>query len=358
MPLREKFMVKQTLAAADLTLEAEAGKSLLVKDIIIMNPVASYVTVTIEKDTVGFFRCGGNLGNHLNLGKGSVNHSHGLTVAAADGALTEDHAVSDAHGVSNAHLAVFSDRSGLTTESDAVDYGAIPNGGYQTILTLLGQLGLFRGFPIAEGQTLTLTGVNQADCLQMIIYEEYDASDILATMPNGTEATEYEFLNYGRVAADITTSVSTIYSAAQSPAQFPDFPFGKDVPAGYRIDLLGILASDVVDDRGSNDDMATSYLKLIKERTTLFDKDKNGILLKGIIGTTDGDEEIARGYSLIGNYSDVDQKPPLMFDPPIPFIGGEELGVYLTTVAGGSQSASGLLIADVEVCLILRVVKV
>lgn len=358
MALREKFMVKQTYAAADLTLEADAGKSLLVRDIICMNPVADYLTVTIEKDTVGYFRVGGNLGNHLNLGMGSVNHSHGLTVAAADGALTEDHALSNAYDIANANLAVFSDLSALTTVEDMVGFGAVPNGGYQTILSLLSKLGLFRGFPIGEGQTMTLTGVNQAGCLQLIIYEEHDAGDILPSMPNGTEATEYEFLNYGRVAANIVTSTSTIYSTSQSPAQFPDFPFGKDVPAGYRIDLMGILASDIVDDRGSDDCMNSDYLKFIKERTTLFDKDKNGLFLKGIIGTTDADQVVARGYSVIGNYSDVDQKPPMLFDPPIAFNAGEELGVYLTTTAGASQSASDLVVADVEVCLIERVVKV
>lgn len=357
MPLREPFMVKQVYDDNDLSLEAEAGKSLMVRDIIILNPANNYATISIDKDTVGYFRVGGNLGNHLGMGMGSVDHSHSLTVAAGDGSLTEDHALSNAYAQANANLAIFSDLSSLTEIADMVGFNGVPNIGYKTILGLLTEKGIFRGYPIGEGQKLIITGVKQSGCLQLVIYSEFDAADILPTLPNGTESKEYEFINYGRVGADITTSVDTIFSTPQSPAQFPDFPFGKDVPANYQIELHGILASDIVDDRGGNDTMNSDYLKLIRERTTLFDRDKNGLFLKGIIGNTDGDQVIARGYSILGNYSDVDQKPPFMLDPAIVYLAGEELGIYLTTTAGASQSGSDLVVADVEIALIERVIK-
>lgn len=313
--LREKFMVKQTYANEDLSLEAEAGKSLLVKDIIVLNPVAAgAATISIDKDTVGYFRVIDGPGNHLSVGRGALN--------------------------------------------DLATYDAIASVNFKTILGLMFDKGIFRGYPVGEGQTIKITGVAQAGCLQMFIYEEHDAADILPTMPNGTLSTEYEFLNYGRVAADIITSADTIYDTVQSPAQFPDFPFGKDVAAGSRVEIHGILASDMVDYRNANDAMNSDYLKLIKERTTLFDQDKNGIFLKGLIGTVTAAAILGHGYSLIGNYSDIDQKPPIMFDPPLEFLAGEELGIYLTTTAGAVVALTELLVADTEIALIERVIKV
>lgn len=191
--------------------------------------------------------------------------------------------------------------------------------------------------------------------MQVVIYEEYDAGDIKETDPNGAKSTEYFFINYGRVAAAVVSTADTIFSIVQSPAEFPDFPFGDVVPAKTNIEIIAILASDVVDDRGSNDTMATEYLKLIRERVTLFDDDKNGILLKGIVGITDAVAQFARGLSLIGNFSDVDGKPPLFFDPPLLFTPGEELGIYITTTAGSSQSASDLAAADLEIGLVERI---
>ena len=104
--------------------------------------------------------------------------------------------------------------------------------------------------------------------------------------------------------------------------------------------------------------MSTSYLKLIRERTVLFDEDKNGIFHKGIKGVTDGIAQIARGLSLLGNFTDVDGKYPLFFDPVLTFLAGEELSMYVTCVAGASQSASDLLVADLEIGLIERVRKI
>lgn len=358
MGMLTPFMVKQVYTAVDLSLEAKAGKSLLVLDIRVVNPVANALTVKIDKTTVGYFRCGGNLGNHLGMGKGSSEHSHGLTVAAADGSLSQDHALSNAYGVSNANLAITSDLSALTTIADMVGFSGVPHSAFETILSLLRRKGLFNGYPVGEGQTFTMTGVNQAGCLQQVIYAEFDAGDMTPVMPNGSESAEYLLLNYGRVAANIVTSVDTIFSVVQSPAEFPDFPYGKDVPAKTEIDLLGILFSDIVFDLGSNDCMNSDYIKLVRQRETLFDDDKNGLICKGVIGNTSTIKHIAKGISMLGNYSDKDGRPPMLFEPALTFIAGEELGVYLSTTAGASQSSSDLLIADVEICLIEKIRKV
>jgi hypothetical protein len=174
-------------------------------------------------------------------------------------------------------------------------------------------------------------------------------------MENGSKSKTYMFINYGRPSAVITTTTSTAYDVSTNPAEFPDFPFGKTVPAKTKMTLYGILASDIVDDRSGNDCMNSEYIKLIRERVTLFDDDKNGLLLRGLIGNTDASAQIGRGISLVGNMSTVDMKPAFMFPEPILFNDGEELNIYLTTTAGASQSASDLAVADVEIGLIARV---
>ena len=363
MGLQEKFMVRQTLENKDLTLKAKVGQSLLVKDIIIANPAAHavdldyYLELSIDKDTVGFFRVGGNLGSHLPLALGNLTHSHALEHNNTDiGGSPVIAGITNALGVDIVTIGINELDGAATEHANVIKYGSVPV--KETLLALLGRLGLFKGYPIAEGQELTLTRVKQADCLQMIIYERYDAGDIKKSDPNGTEAAEYLFINYGRVAAAITTSVSTVFKVVKSPPYFPDFPFGDIVPAKTEIDILGILFSDVVDDRSADDTMNTDYLKLVRGRETLFDDDKNGILVKGLIGTTDAEAQFARGYSLIGNHSSIDGKLPMLFDPPLTFTPGEELGVYITTTAGASQSASSLAVADLEIGLIERVRRI
>lgn len=358
MSLLSPLMVKQEYTNTDLSLEAKAGKSLLIWDIRIVTPTGNHATLKIGKTTVGYFRTAGNLGNHLGMGKGSASHSHSVTVAAADGALTEDHALSTAYGIANANLAIYSDLAALTTVPDMVGFSDFPHAAYETILAYLRRKGVFNGYPVGEGETFTITGVKAAGCFQQVLYSEFDAGDMLPSMPNGSESDEYLLFNYGRVAAAITTSVDTIFSVVQTPAEFPDFPYGKDVPAKTEIDLIGILASDIVDDRGGTDDMSSSYLKLIRQRETLFDDDKNGLFMRGIIGNTDAAAVIGKGISMLGNYSDKDLRPPIMFDPFITFMAGEELGIYLTTVAGAGRAASTLAVADTEICLIERVRKV
>jgi hypothetical protein len=354
----QSLMFKCQQGATDLTLQAKVGQSILVKDILIHNPVSNYITCKVDKDTVGYFRVGGNLGNHLQLPMGSVKHSHGIRVAAADGALTEDHALMDAFQVSNAHISVFSDRAALTTEGDILQFGSIPLVKYQSILSYLSSKQIFKGLPVSEGETLLITGANQVGCIQLVVYELYDAGDIKNTDENGTKADSYIFLNYGRVAAAIVTGASFIYGTVQSPAEFPDFPYGKTVPAKTRITLYGVLGTDIVDYRSAADALNSEYLKFVKGRETLFDEDKNGILFKGLTGTVDAASIFGRGISLVGNLSSIDTKEPFMFPEPLVFNEGDELNVYITTVAGVAIAAATLAAADMEIALICKVEKI
>jgi len=355
MGLREKFMVKQVYGDTDLSLKADVGKSILVKNIFIYNPASSYLSIKTALSTVGYFRVGGNLGNHLPMPIGSLKHSHDLILGTEATAETlKTYPITNALGVAAA-INYNTVTGKVGTHANLLQFGAIPCNYYQTILALLESRGLFKGFPVAEGETIAFSGVKQALALQVVVYEEYDAGDIKKTDPNGSDATEYTFINYGRIAAAATTVGDKLYSVVQSPAEFPDFPYGKTVDPKSQVELLGILLSDAVDYRTSTDYVVTQYLKMLKGRVTLFDADKNGILVMGLIGTANVADQFARGLSLIGNFCDVDGKPPLFFDPPLLFESGEELGIYLTVAVGSSVSAASLPAADLEIGLIERV---
>ena len=298
MAVKERFMVKTVEGDDDLELQAKSGESILIKDVRIYNPASNYATLRVEKTTVGYFRVGGTLGSHLGFSP---------------------------------------------SDSDK-----------KTILGYLAEKGIFGGIPVAEGETFTISGVAQSGAIQQVVYEIYDAGDITNTMENGSQAGDYFFINYGRPSA--VNDGDNVYTSTQNPAEFPDFPFGEVVPSGHVISLIGILGSDFGKTSGSGaNKQITKYLKFVKGREVLFDEDRQGIPMIGSAPDSDG-SNIGEGYSLIGNYSDIDRREPFMFPEPLEFIAGEELNVYLTTdVLTGSANMST---DEAEIGLILRVRKV
>ena len=298
MAVKEKFMTLTVEGDDDLELQARSGESILIKDVRVYNPASNYATLRVEKTTVGYFRVGGTLGNHLGF-----------------------------------------------TPTDSTK---------KTILGYLAEKGIFTGFPVAEGETFTISGVAQTGAIQQVVYEIYDAGDITNTMENGSHATDYIFINYGRPSG--VADGDNLYTSTQNPAEFPDFPFGQNVPSGYEITMLGILASDVGKSSGSGANIQiTKYLKFVKGREVQYDEKRKGIPLIGATPTSDG-TLIGQGNSLVGNYTDVDTREPFMFPEGQTFIGGEELNIYVTTdVTTGSANLST---DEVEIGLILKVRKV
>jgi len=67
-------------------------------------------------------------------------------------------------------------------------------------------------------------------------------------------------------------------------------------------------------------------------------------------------DSVAQGFSLIGGKSEYDLNDPLMFDPPLKFVAGDELNIYVTTVQGGN--GQDIAIAQHEICLIERVTRI
>ena len=298
MALKERNMIRTFTGTGDYELQAKTGESLRIKAIYVDNPASDFVSLYIDKTTVGYFRVGGSRGNHL-------------------------------------------------------FYPLPDNRRNMNLLDFLREREIFTGYPIAEGQTFIIKGIGGANTKVSVVYDKFDAGDITPSEENGTEADSYLFVNYGQPATAPTSAGDVLLDKSLNPAEFPAFPFGTDVPARTEIDLIGILASDVGRTSGTGANKANSkFLKFIKERVVLFDDNKDGLILYGVAPTSDG-VQYGQGQSIIGYFSDVDERYPYIFEEPLTFSAGEELNAYVTTeVTAGTMN---LTTDDLEVALIMRV---
>ena len=301
MALIEPFMVKTSLGtepdkAVELT--AKSGESLLIKDVIIYDSDDEYVLLEIDKTTVGFFR----VDNH-------VLRSH----------LGTPSAIAGRYDTKRGFLA----------------------GGSITLVSYMIKKGWMRGYPVAEGQTFRVKPYTSGKKLNdvVIVYEKYDAGDIKATDPNGSEAKEYVFVNYGRPSEDLTAAKDYEVDVCITTEEFPDFPFGEAVPSKTTIEILGILGSEAIRYVDANNYVYTKFLKMFKGRTCLFDRDKQGLpfyqpVYSGITAGT----PIGRGISVIGNYTTYDRREPFVPPKPLIFSEGTEVKVFITAGAKGSAT--------------------
>jgi hypothetical protein len=177
-------------------------------------------------------------------------------------------------------------------------------------------------------------------------------------MPNGSDSKEYNFIQYMTASAALTAAGDHLLDISLSPGEFPDFPCGKVVPARTIIDILGVAGAPVSKGDASSGYTTTQYLKLIKDRETLFDEDRNGIPFFGTDNTT-STAKYETVMSLIGDcvsvgadLADPGFGLPLLFDPPLHFESGEELLVYLNC----AYNASGTIAVDeIRIAMIMNV---
>jgi hypothetical protein len=379
MAIKATNQVKTVRGNKNLQLTAKTGESILVKDIRIAIPGDTYATLKIEKTTVGYFRVAGPLGNHLfwlpgitKPVKNVEGHWHrSFRLDASDG--VQHIAVGDEvqrvrNGYGNPQpMFVFRGANGsgpVNAEVQTSDeiYPIVQYPSPQALVpNLLGwliQKGYMKGYPVAEGETFMIEGVADDYAIQTVIYDIYDAEDIKPTDPNGSKADEYVFVQYGRP-TNISMLGGTIkYDVCQTPPEFPDFPFAGVVPANTKMDLLGILFTDLYawGDTGS-DHIKTEYIKMIYQRQVLFDEDRNGLPYIGISTPfVEWDKTFGAGYSVGGNMSDTDMRLPFQTPEPISFIAGDEMNVYITLE--GTGGGAPVNPDDVELGLIFKVSRV
>lgn len=304
--LLQANMVKRITASGGGDLEAKTGESLRVKRIeVVPSSNDSYLTIRVDRVTVGFYRIKGKSGNQL-------------------GTL----------------------------------HGFFLKGNMMEFLT---DFGINVSIPVAEGQVFSVSRYAETGNV-LIIYDRYTAGDVKETEPNGSDSKIYTFMQYAKVGTSPTASGDCLIDTSLTPAEFPDFPCGKVVPALHTIELLGIAAIPVWNSTGVGARFVTNFLKLIRNREVLFDTDRNGLPFEGIGADQVGDVYKA-AFSVIGSGAEIEMTEtgfiegvtpgkPFMFEPPLLFAAGEELNAFLTVTKTGTTTWT----ANVEdVAFILRV---
>lgn len=286
--LKQANMMKRITASGGGTLEAKGGESLRIKRIeVVPSANDTYLTLSVDRVTVGFYRIKGKAGNHL-------------------GTL---------HG---AYL-------------------------YANLMQFLANNGVNVSIPVPTGQTFSVSRYAEAGNV-MVIYDRFDAGDVKATDPNGPESKEFTFVQYAKVGTAPTASGDAVVDTSLTPTEFPNFPCGAVVPSGHVIEMLGIAGSPFVDGAAGPVSFASSFLKLTKGREVLFDPDRLGIPFDGQDAAATA-LAYAGNFSLIGpgtevliNTNIVTPGDPLLFDPPLTFPEGSELNVVLSVVKTGAAT--------------------
>jgi len=299
--LRQANCVKSVATAVAFSLQADAGESFLIKSVVFADALTTaYPVFRVDRKTVGCYRGGAQGVQHLG---GKVD-------------------------------------------------AFIP----MNLMDWLMSKNINMSIPVAEGQTFTITRAGDTGAL-VVIYDIYDAGDIRADMLNGTESKEYNFVQYMTASEVLAASQDYLLSVSLSPAEFPNFPCGEVVPAKSTIDILGIAGMPVCVGDAVNS-TSTTYLKLVKDREILFDEDRDGIPFEALAAIAAATTRkivsslIGDCVSVGASLSDPSYGVPLLFDPPLHFVSGEELLVYLTTV---SDDATEIPVADVRVAMIMNV---
>ena len=288
-------------------LKADSGESFMIRKVTCFAPSEdSYITFRVDRKTVGVYRIKGKSGNHL---------GHAQT------------------GWLHKNLMEFLEKRDINVS-----------------------------IPVAEGQTFTYN-ISAGNAHVCTYYDVYDAGDIRADMPNGSESKEYTFVQYLNAGTYPTASGDVLLNVSLSPSEFLDFPCGEVVPPRHKIDVLGLVGSPVGDDTDSANYIVTDFCKLVKEREVLFDQRRRGFLFTGLRGTDNG-TRWNNTFSPIGPcvpvqtvlYDQNDPQPsyqdPLIFEEPIHMLSGEQLNIYITVRLVGSHT---LTAGAIDLAAILRV---
>lgn len=281
MALKEPLMVKTAMGSDELTLEANIGEGLLIKEVNIDNAAdVEFAKLSIDRTTI-------------------------------------------------AHLSMWDDKQnqfGFAREKTA-----FPN-----LLSYLYEKGIFKGYPVKEGQTFKLDITGSKSNNSRVTYEVHDAGDIKSEMQNAVGGKEYLHFNYGTNSEEIAIDGNGNFDKCLNPAEFPDFPFGAVVPSNTQIDILGVLIG--THRKGVYFGDKCRYLKFSKGRKVLFDEDRTGFYC-------------AHGMSNYPFHAENYERIVNLFPAPLVFGPGDELIINLS-VGGVALTADGGLI-----CLIQKVIS-
>ncbi len=301
MALKNLLKFQTYEGTTDIALEARSGESLLVTGVYINYPNDTFAELTIDKATVGYYAVNTGAGSHL-LAPGDFDPNRG------------------------------------TIPGGAEDIGYKAGGRLHNLLDwfVMGQM--FPGYPVAEGEVFRITMGKQAGGKVILQYSEYDAGDMTSEMMNGSKSMDYLFVNYGHTGATYNTAGDITYDTQVSPAEFPAFPFGDNVPANHEITILAIAGIAIgVYGAAHTDYTKSKYLKLTRNREVLFDELRAGIPFFGYDdGASTSKLFYGGGTSPIHWGGETDRDKPFKLPEPLKFVAGDELQVQVTVEVGGA----------------------
>lgn len=205
------------------------------------------------------------------------------------------------------------------------------NGGYKSLMQYMAERGMFPQVPVGSGQKLTVTAPGASNYMA-VVYDLYDADDIRPDMRNGSQASEYDLFQVISNSAAATAAGDIDLDDSDLDSIFPDFPGGDVVPGRYTMSLLSLFGTGYARGDGSDNTFQSTRLRMLGDRVDIFDKDLEGLLLRGDSSyTTDGaDYDTIVGRMVMGlQYQD----PKIVtFDNPIVFREGSELNVKMTVL--------------------------
>jgi len=202
--------------------------------------------------------------------------------------------------------------------------------------------GIWPGYPVGEGQSITLTNNVGANFTGQLIVDEYDASDIRRDDVNGSDATEMTYVVYGSYGANINSAGEYLYSTAYMPTGFVTFPFGSTVPSGYVATIYGLLFSGRILNGGTSGYYTSVYgYKFMSQRQVLFAKDRTYVRCDMVNPGTVSTFYLGFDNGPSGDYTQYSFKEPWMLDPPLTFNEGEDLSIYAEVAVGGTPPSLG-----------------
>lgn len=275
MAIKNKFMVKADVGTADFTLKADEGESFLIKDVLFADSGVEFSELLVDRMSI-------------------------LALTTKNAALNQNWF----------HFADI-DRPG--------------------IIKILDKAGLWKGIPIASGQTLTVKTNYDGNKRCMVFYEIHEEDDIKAEMENGTKNKEYLFINYGSNAIAIANAAYGDFDTPILPSEYLNFPFGDVVPSGHEVDLIGVMTNRK--NRAGTVNLGLPWTKLIRSREVLFDPDRGGIYT--------GSGQSLWGW---GGRQYASQQPVSLLPEPITFKAGEELTIQQYNDSGGELAIAYLII--------------
>ncbi len=310
MALRQAGLIFRAEVAASLVITPRAGEAFRVRSIFVDNssvvaPAAQHLTVINDTARVGFFR--------VNFGLGG------------------------------AHL----------MQPRAIDNDQLNK--VTNLLELMKKLFAFAGYPVVQGEALTLSlDTGTADIFA--IADSFDAADIKSDMPSGSKSTDIMFLNYGTNGSAITAAQYTKLDTSRNPAEMVRFPYGAPgaglVPAGRKISVLWVGGQPCGRFNAAGVNMNTQYLRPrvgSAPAQTILDRADVGLPFIGTVPAAAGVDYTAIRSALASvpfpDQAWLDPFPQLDFGP------NDEFSLQISTQITGAGSLSA---NDIDLWVLLH----